>query len=122
MLVLKRYTNIVYVVFWETCPLLKVLREVILELKYLSREARKRISMATKGSILWIDLLQSRQFALGEVNILCEFTTMHGNLQAKRATIHYSEMPLELLTNSRETPPPPATRTPEIQVVDMDKI
>ena len=100
MLVLKRYTNIVYVVFWETCPLLKVLREVILELKYLSREARKRIAMATKGSILWIDLLQSRQFALGEVNILCEFTTMKGNLQAKRATIHHSEMPLELLKNS----------------------
>ena len=80
------------------------------------------MAMATKGSTPWIVLLQSRQFALGEVNILCEFTTMHGDLQAKRTTIHHSDMPLELLTKSTETPPPPATRTPEIQVTDMDKI
>ena len=100
MLRLKRYTNLVYVIFPETCPLFKMLREVILALKDLSPEARKCTTMATKGYILWIVLLQSRQFALGEVNILCEFTTMKGNLQAKRATIHHSEMPLELLKNS----------------------
>ena len=29
-------------------------------------------------------------------------------------------MPLELLTNSTEAPPPLANRTPEIEVVDMD--
>ena len=81
-------------------------REVIFVLRDLSREARKLMTMATKGSIPWIVLLQSRQFALGEVNILCEFTTIHGNLQAKRATIHHSDMPLELLTNSTETSPP----------------
>ena len=80
------------------------------------------MTMATRGYILWIVLLQSRQFSLGEVNIVYEFTTMHGNLQAKRATIHHSEMPLELLTNSTDTPPPPTTRTPETQVLDVDKI
>ena len=80
------------------------------------------MTMATKGSILWVVLLQSRQFALGEFNIFCEFTTMHADLRAKRATIRHSEMPLELLKNSKETPPPPASRTPEVQVVDMDKI
>ena len=53
---------------------------------------------------------------------MCEFITMHGNLRAKRANIHHSEMPLELLTNSKETPPPPTTRSPEIQVIYMDKI
>ena len=47
---------------------------------------------------------------------------MHGDLRAKRATIHHSDMPLELLKNSTETPPKTATRTPEIQVVYMDKI
>ena len=87
-----------------------------------SREAHKRMPMATKGSILWIVFLQSCQFTLDEVNILCEYTTMHGNLRKKRATIHHSEMLLELLTNSTEMPPPPATRTPEIQVVDVDNI
>ena len=45
---------------------------------------------------------------------------MHGNLQAKRATIHHIGMLLELLTTSTETPTPPATKTPDIQVVDMD--
>ena len=46
---------------------------------------------------------------------------MYGDLQAKRATIHHSEVPLELLTNSTETPPPPVNRYLDIQVVDMDK-
>ena len=78
----------------------KVLREVIRALMYISREARKRMNMATRGSILWIILLQSRQFSLGEVNILYDFTIIHGNLRAKRSTIHHSEMPLELLTKS----------------------
>ena len=98
----------------------KVLREVIRALMGISRETRKRMTMATRGSILWIILLQSHQFELGEVNILCEFTTMHGGLQAKRATIRHIEMPLELLTNSTDTPPLPTTRTPEIQVLDVD--
>ena len=71
---------------------------------------------------MWIVLLQSRQFALGEVKILCEFTTMHGDLRAKISKIHHSEMPLELPTNSTETPSPPATRTPYIHVLDIDNI
>ena len=100
----------------------KVLRELICELKDIFREARKHMTMATRGSILWIILLQSLQFALGEVNVLCEFTTIHGGLQAKRSAIHHSEMPLELIINSTETPPPQTNRTPEIQVLDVDKI
>ena len=100
----------------------KLLREVVRTLRGISREARKLMNMATRGSILWIILLQSLQFALGEVYVLCEFTTMHGDLREKRATIHHSEMPLELLTNSTDTPSTPTTRTPEIQVLDVDKI
>ena len=61
---LKRYANLLYAVFKETCPLFKVLLEVIRALREFSREARKRMTMSTKGSILWIVLLQSRQFAL----------------------------------------------------------
>ena len=122
MPMLKLSANIFYVIFSETCQPFKVLREVNLALRDFSREARKRMTMATKVSILWSMLLQSRQFALGEVNILCEFTTMHDDLRAKRSTIHHSEMPLELLKNSTEKTPPSATRTPEIQVVDIEKI
>ena len=43
--------------------------------------------------------LQYRQFALGEVNLLWEFTTMHEDLRAKRASILNSKMPSDLLTN-----------------------
>ena len=90
MIMLKRYVNLVYVVFSETWPMFKLLREVIFALRCIYRQAQKRVTMATRGSILWIILLQSRQFALGEVSILCEFTTMHSDLRAKRATIHHS--------------------------------
>ena len=90
MLMLKRYANLVYMIFSETCPHFKVLIEVILALRDLSRWARKGTTVANKVSILWIVLLQSRQFALDEVKILCEFTTMHGDLLAKRANIHHN--------------------------------
>ena len=53
---------------------------------------------------------------------MCEFTTMHGDLPEKIATIHHSEIPLELLTNSTDTPPQPTTSTPDIQVLDVNKI
>ena len=56
--------------------------------------------MHTKGSILWIVLLQARQFGLGEVNVLYEFQSMHDDLRAKRAQISHSEVPSELFANS----------------------
>ena len=79
------------------------------------------MALSTMGLILWIILLQSRQFALGEMNVLCEFTTMHSDLLAKKATIHHGEMPMELIKNS--TPQVPATPPPihENPVVDVDK-
>ena len=82
------------------------------------------MTLNTKGSMLWIILLQSRQFALGEVNVLCEFTTMHEDLREKRADIHHSEMPLELILNSteKEAPPKPNETTPEVVDVEVERI
>ena len=57
MVMLKRYANLLYAVFTETCPLFEALLEVICTLREFSREARKRMTMSTKGSILWILLL-----------------------------------------------------------------
>ena len=90
---LKPYANLLYALFSENSPMFNAVGAVIQALKDISREARKRMSMATKGSILWILLLQSCQFALGKVNLLCEFTTMHEDLCAKRAVILHSKMP-----------------------------
>ena len=58
------------------------------------------MSIQTKGSILWIILLQARQFGIGEVNVLYEFQTMHDDLRAKRAQVSHYEVPTELLANS----------------------
>lgn len=124
MLMMKRYANMIYAIFSELSPLFKLLREIVRALRDFSRDARKRMTINTKGSILWIILLQSRQFALGEMNVLCEFTTMHDDLRAKRAQIHHSEMPMELLKNSVEENEPltPTKRNPGVPVVDVDKI
>ena len=82
------------------------------------------MTLNTKGSMLWIILVQSRQFALGEVNALCEFTTIHEDLRAKRAAIHHSEMPLELISNSteKEAPPKPNENNPEVVDVEVESI
>ena len=78
----------------------------------------------TKGSMLWIIFLRYLQFALGEVNVLCEFTTVHEDLRAKRAAIHHSEMPLEIVSNSTEkvAPPKPNETTPEVVDVEVERI
>ena len=50
---------------------------------------------------------------------------MHEDLCAKRATIHHSEMPSELLKNSQQDPPaPPTVKNPPTPTapVDVDKI
>ena len=51
MLMLKRYGNLLYAIFLDTCPLFKAIKEVIRALREYSREARKRMTLSTKGSI-----------------------------------------------------------------------
>ena len=110
LLLLKRFANLLFALFSEHCPLFKCMREVIRAYRGYSREARKQLGMASKGAILWIVLLQARQFALGEVNVLFEFTKMHEDLRAKKCCFHHSEMPRELLLDT--APPPKHLTTP----------
>ena len=108
LLLLKRFGNLLFALFSERCPLFKCLREIIRAYRGYSREARKQLGQASKGAILWIILLQARQFSLGEVNILFEFTRMHEDLRAKKLCFHHSEMPRELLeTTPLPSPSPP---------------
>ena len=78
--------------------------------------------LSMKLSILLIVLLKSRQFALGEVNMLCEFTTMQEDLRSKKALILHSKMPSELLTNYGTTSPPPERikNLPHKPAIDLD--
>ena len=66
IILLKKFTNLVFVLFLSQSPLFKCVREVIDAIKAYSREARKKMSIQTKGSILWIILLQARQFGIGK--------------------------------------------------------
>ena len=52
-------------------------------------------------------LRQARQFALGEINVLFEFTEMHKDLCTKKSCFHHSEMPRELIA---KYPSPSPTR------------
>ena len=108
LLMLKRYANLLFAIFSNTCSLFLLVKEVIRAIRDFSREARRRMTIGTKGSILWIILLQSRHFALGELDVLCEFSTMHSDLQAKRAVIQHGECPAELLANSSTSSDTPA--------------
>ena len=98
MLILKRFANLLYALFSARCPLFQCIQELIIALKAFSREARRNMSQATKASILWIGLLQARQFALGEMHILFEYTQMHQDLRAKKTCIHHGEVPVDLLS------------------------
>mmetsp|Transcript_38073 Transcript_38073/g.88584 ORF Transcript_38073/g.88584 Transcript_38073/m.88584 type:complete len:153 (-) Transcript_38073:1512-1970(-) len=124
MLMLKRFTNLLYTIFLDTCPLFKAMVEIVRALKDYSCKACKRMLLVTQGLILWILLLQARQFLLGEVNLLYNFTTMHEDLWVKCASILHSEMPSKLLKNSGVEPEmkrAPKNTTPT-NPIDIDKI
>jgi hypothetical protein len=117
MLTLRTFANLLFALFSGDCPYLKCVIEVISAIKQFSRKAREAMSITTKASILWVILLQGRQFATGEMNILAEFVQLQTSLNAKQANIMHAEVPAELLhqktplTKKRradEGPSPPA--------------
>ena len=97
MLVLKRFANLLYALFSHHCPLYKCIVRVIEALREFSRAAREAMTTHSKASILWIILLQCRQFAVGEMGILAEFTTMHTQLASKQGLVSHAEVPQELI-------------------------
>ena len=97
MLTLKRFANLLFAIFSEDCLLFKCLIQIVNSLKKFSRSARIAMTNTTKASILWIILLQSRQFSIGNMDILAEFQSMHTSLTAKQGTIIHAEVPNELL-------------------------
>ena len=109
LLLLKRYANLLFAIFSEDCPYFKCIVKIIDAFKEFSRAARENFTLQSKASILWIILLQGRRFALGETDILAEFSQMHSNLCAKDSKISHAELPVEMLLedieNKRKSPP-----------------
>ena len=103
MLLLKRFANLLFALFSEDCPFFLCVVKIINALKEFSRVARDSMTAMTKASILWIILLQSRNFALGDDTILAEFTAMHSNLASKQGNIFHSEVPHALIMPTNDT-------------------
>ena len=49
---LKRYANFLFAAFSDKCPLFLLVKVVIRSIQDFLREARQRMTMGTKGSIL----------------------------------------------------------------------
>ena len=90
---LKRYANLLFALFSGDCPLFKCVANVVDCIRDYSHAARKAMTKPSKASILWIIFLQSRQFAIGEFEILAEFTSMQALLRAKHPIICHVEVP-----------------------------
>ena len=107
MLMLKRFTNLLFALFSSQSPLYKQLYAVVKALRDYSPNARAQLSHEAKTSILWIILLQARRFAQGKMTgpqaCLGEFTNMVNQIQAKNcAAITHIEVPTELLERGRK--------------------
>jgi hypothetical protein len=104
MLLLKRYANLLFALFSSKCPHFQCVLLIINALKTFSKAARENMTLRTKASILWIVLLQARQFSIGEMSILAEFTTMHTNLSSKMGMITHAEVPNDLYQPTQVIP------------------
>ena len=93
---LKRFANLLFALFTGDCPLFNCVANIIDCIRDFSDAAKKAMSKASKASILWIIFLQSRQFSIGEFDILAEFTAMQAALRAKQPIIRHAEVPDEL--------------------------
>ena len=96
ILLLKRYAKLNFSQFSESSPILWALVQVIDAIKAFSRVAHDATTIKTKASIIWIILLQSRKFSMGDTEILAEFSTKYTNFSSKPCLIILVEVPAEL--------------------------
>ena len=101
MLMLKRYTNLIFALFGSQSPMYQAMYDLVQALRNFSPQARQALSQQTKGSILWTILLQSRRFAQGKMvgddACLGEFTNTLTLLKGKSGIILHAEVPAELV-------------------------
>jgi hypothetical protein len=98
LLLIKTFANLLYALFGSSCPLYLHVRKMIKAFTAYTRTALKAMSMATKASVLWITLLQTRHFAGGNLTTLAEFQNMMDKITAKESVITHAEVPAAFLT------------------------
>ena len=117
VLLLKRYANLLFALFTSESPFYKCIVQVIQALREYSKQAREALSLHSEGAILWIILLQSRRFGIGEMDILAEFKNMHSNLASKQNSFSHCELPNSLIKTTemkKKKQPPTIDLTPNI--------
>ena len=107
LVMLKRYTNLLFALFSADCPLYQDMYSIVKALRGYSPAARANISHEAKTAMLWIILLQSRRFSQGKMTgnagKLGEFANMVNLIRAKNcATISHVEVPSELLAEASQ--------------------
>ena len=93
----KTYANLIYALFTADSPLFRLLKTVVDALRGFSAAAKEKLSSQTKASILWIILIQSRNFGSGEIDTCTEFADMQRDLCSKRTNITHGEVPKALI-------------------------
>jgi hypothetical protein len=97
MLMLKTFANLLFALFSRESPMFMYMETIIRALREYSPRAKEAMSVATKGSILWVILKQSRLFSIGEMTVLAEFQEVQRVLTSKSAAYNHAETPQELL-------------------------
>ena len=64
---LQKYINFLHAALGGLCPLWLVLRKMLSALESYSKSAQQSITKTTIAPVLWIILLQSRHFAIGQM-------------------------------------------------------
>ena len=101
--VLKTFVNLLHACFGGRCPLAIELRKTVAALEKYSDGAQKQMQKPTIAAILWIILLQTKNFTLGQMDIgasvvvLPEFTVMQNAIVSKNPSIAHAEVPQALL-------------------------
>ena len=106
LMLLKRFANLLFALFSNQCPLFKSVLTLIAALRNTSKQACDGITLKAKASILWIILLQSRQFGFGSNAVLCEFQRLQEKLEAREFNIVHAECPSKLYDMPKATKRP----------------
>ena len=107
---LRRLGNFFHVVFGDLCPLFLSMEMVIEAYQKCSEVARKNMSDQSRAAMLWIILLQCREFAQGRMDILAEFEEMVNMIKRKNLHITHDECPINHLLGKKR----PAHTTPPV--------
>ena len=99
---IMRFTNLLGALLGGMCPLYRHLIEIVTDLKDYSKQARQSMSLQTKGSILWVILVQARHFSKGETSVKPEFLNLKDSLCSE---FRYGMVPNSLLSKSEKENP-----------------